>query len=239
MSEVPLGVVFGKKVLYLPTLDEIGIPFAGHVIISSVLKENRKDYGTWVKRGQHILTYQVRLFSKPTKPAIWLLRDPIRTVTFEITSPIAGMYIDSREEHTLDISRHGLQYENYRNLLLPIILAPNDEGPASLDNFSAYDGIAELLKRNWQRLTIRDRSKLKPDRMADRMRAGGADFSNQVHTEAKRLESRRASEYRSYRVEKVSAADKDLIYTVQRVQEAYPNLRGYLSHISRKFGEKL
>ncbi len=238
MSEVPPGIKFGKKVLYLPTLDEVGIPFAGYVVTSNVLSEARKDYGTWVERGEHILTYRVRLFSKPKKPAIPFVSDPFRTVTFEVKSPIAGMYIDSRNEHTVAFS-HSVQYENNPELLLPIILAPDDEGPASVDNFSAYDGIADLLKRNWQRLPTRRHSEMKPERMKDRMQVEGADFSQQIQTDAKRLESRQASQYRSYRVEEISQADKGLIYTIQKVQEAYPNLRGHLSHISREFGEKL
>lgn len=147
-NSVPESITFGKKILTIPTLKEMGIPLAGLSIIemNPQFYEKRYSGGCWINRGDHILTYKFRFFNteKPSFLSKFGRLDQMWDYTKEIVSPISGLLIGTRDEDAINFTS-GLQYQWCQERVLPIILVPNDEPKPEKTNFYNYDSLATQL----------------------------------------------------------------------------------------------
>ena len=239
-SNVPSSVTFGKKVLFIPTLEEVGVPLAGlgTLIMEKELHNRRYSGGYWVKKGEKLFTYNFYAFSKEKSSFFEKLKgeDPTTSASYTITSPINGLVIANRKEYTVDPNgASGLRYEYCTERALPIILVPNDEPLPNPNNFYEYNSIASWLDYYFYLLPIRDRSNIRPERL----RSYISRNENSFDKDKDMLSKRERDDYKDYLIREVTKSDYEIIRNVQELRSEFLDLRDKLVHISREFGESI
>jgi hypothetical protein len=239
---VPATMTFSYKVLRIPTLEEMGIPMAGYGVCT--LNERLQGLGydiCWIDRGDPLLKYDFRCFRNSAKPFLAAIRgDPWLHQTFEIISPISGLFLYARSEQTVgSIPGMSLQYECCDELRLPVILVPNDEPPPSSNNFYVYDKIAHFLREYFEMIPVRDRSRTSPERLGDYIVRNDDDIKKIYRAHLNALRSRNPDSHRTYDIRKISAADTELVGRVQHLRSKNIELRGMLVHLARQYGEAI
>ena len=239
-SNVPHSVTFGKKLLFIPTLEEMGIQLAG--LGYNKIAQGLENYsGLWVKRGDPLVTYTFYAFSKEKSNIYERITGNHLTTskTWSINSPVDGMIISTRREQTSEQnSSTGLVYHNIDRSMLPIILIPNDEPFPDEWNFSTYDGISSWLSNCFNLLFIRSRDDFSPGRLKDYI--AKSEYESVVIEYAKQLEQlkkRGSKTFRTYELRDFSKKDGGLAYDIQKIRTKFLDLREKLVHIAREFGE--
>lgn len=238
----PSSIQFGKKILAIPTLAEVGIPFGGYcraVFNKSIEQRRRANFGhSWVSRGELLVTYHLRFFQKANKPFLPLISDPIWTHKVEITSPVSGLILNMRSENTLGFGHGGLQYEGVDERVLPVLLVPEDEPLAETGPFYRYDEIAHQMLSGFDLIPIRDRSNIRPERIRDYIQRGGS-IAGSLSERLQVFRTRKSGGSRQYQIRTLSKEDRETIYFVDELRKADIGLREKLVHISREFGESI
>ena len=238
-NAVPDSVTFGKKILTIPNLNEVGIPLAGVSLVQTnpKLKEYWAVGGCWVDRGDLLLTYEFRFFEtlEPSFFSRFGRRDPIWVDKFEIRSPISGLIIFSRNEDSIST---GLQYEWVKEYgALPIILVPNDEPLPDDRNFFSYNSMNKELLRSFDVIPMRRPQKIDPERMVTYL---DDPYSKEKFEAYRRqLENRNPEDYTQYDIREITHEDKDLMRNIQNLRGKDILLREKLVHLSREFGESI
>ncbi len=242
MATVPKSISFTHKVLYIPTLKEVGIPMAdfGLAKINEAIKYEAYN-GHWVKRGEPLLSYKFSFFDKEKPSLMDKIRgyDPKWDVDFHIKSPISGLILNLREEKTIDLSIGGLQYQGCTDFVLPVLLVPEDEPLPDTDNFYEYDKIGRTVADQFYRIPIRDYSVSGTERLGDYISKRDADVAKVYSDKLKTIQQRDPSEYRNYRIEDISEKHTALISRIQELRTKDINLREKLLPISRAFGTSI
>lgn len=168
-STIPGSITFGSKLLPIPSLEEVGIPMAGLGIATLNPELSGGGFAPrWVDRGDPLLTYRFPFFRIERKSWVTYLHDPMEERSFEIVSPISGLLVHLRNEYTVRYLS-ALSYEWSKEFLLPVLLVPEDEPPADAANFYLYDEMCSFLTFVFERIPLRDHSKMRPDRLGDWM----------------------------------------------------------------------
>ncbi|MEM9649915.1 MAG: hypothetical protein AAF969_15660 [Bacteroidota bacterium] len=242
-STVPSSVTFGKKVLFIPSLEEIDIPLAGlsTVLVEKKFFDRRYQGGYWVNRGDELLTYNYYAFTKEKTSFFEKLKgiDSTTTATFTIKSPISGLVIANRDEDSVDPNgAYGLRYEYCKEKSLPVILVPNDESIPDMSNFYEYDRMVSWLKYYFFLLPFRDRSRLHAERLKDYMNrheSASIGFSK----DKEMLSKRNSDSHKEYRIREITSSDFQVIQNIQKSRNEFIDLREKLVHLSREFGESI
>lgn len=242
-SNVPSSITFGKKILYIPTLEEVGIPLAGlsTVLMEKELLNRRWNGGYWVNRGEKLLTYNYYAFIYEKLNFFDRIRgiDPTTSVTFTITSPISGLVIANRDEDSVDPNgANGLRYEYCKEKSLPIILVPNDESLPDENNFYEYDSVASWLKHYFPLLPFRDRSNISAGRLKDYM-ARNESAAKAFSKDREMLINRKSENYKDYLIKEITADDFEVIRNLEKARNEFVDLRDKLVHLTRRFGKSI
>lgn len=234
-SSVPEAITFGKKILWIPSLKEVGIPVS--YVVPSTLSAKLKDYSMhWIERGDPIIEYEISYFNKDKKePDKWYKfrkPDTRSSIRFEIKSPISGLMVDKREEESIGSSGSDLK--------LPVLLVPNDEPLPDDYNFYIYNHICKTLAHVYWRIAVIEYAYL-GSTYAVRLREWSNDFRiiNFYQKSIKTLQQRRDSDFEKYAIREISKEDKAIISNIQDLRTRYTDLRQKLVHISREFGESI
>ena len=85
VSNVPENVTFGKKILVIPSLKEMGVPEfiggLGYLKLATDLEEYRY-FGKWIKRGDKLLKYRFNkhlTFNFKLAQTVYFDETPIRS----------------------------------------------------------------------------------------------------------------------------------------------------------------
>jgi hypothetical protein len=244
IGRVPDSIMFGFKVLEIPSLQEMGIPMAGLGVcrIANGLDPYPYDAARcWIPRGTPILSYEFFSYRNEKESVFSLFTgDPLQAETFEIRSPISGMLLVNRNESTVGgVPGLSLQYEWCDEPRLPVLLVPNDEPPADTHNFYVYDRVAELVARQFDMLPYRDHSRSSPERLRDWLAKTDAESAAVYNKRRQKTRDRKRDDYRNYRVREITRNDRELINTVQALRGKEISLRDKLVHLSRRFSESV
>lgn len=236
-GNIPAGTTFGYQVLEIPSLQEMGIPMAGYIECRLSKRLNSLRYmPCWIELGEHLLTYDCRCFQHESPPFLSGVRgDPWTHQSFEIQSPIRGLFLSLRSEQTVQSPR-GIQYQNCNESLLPVILLPNDEPHPNSAPFRAYDRIAEFLLMNFDRIPVRVYSKRKPDRFRTYLAGCTANEAQHYQTYRETLRTRRPENHRAFSVREIGPNDSGLLREVQSLRTQDRQLDEALAHITRRYG---
>lgn len=238
-NEVPNSVTFGKKILTIPSLNEVGIPLAGVSLVQAnpKFKEFWAVGGCWVNRGELLLTYEFRFFEtlEPSFLSRFGMQDPIWVDRFEIRSPISGLIVLSRHEDSIST---GLQYQWVQEYgALPIILVPNDEPLPDDKNFSLYNQMTKELRRSFNVIPVRRPQKTQPERLFTYL--DDPVSKEEFGAYYKQLEHRNPEDYTQYDIREITHEDKNLISSIQNLRGSDIILREKLVHLSREFGTSI
>lgn len=241
MARVPESISFTNKLLYIPTLKEVGIPMADFGLAKSNDNIKYEVYnGYWVERGAPLLSYGFSFYSKEKPSLMDKIRgyDPEWDTDFHIKSPISGLILMLREEKTIDNSL-GLQYQGCTDTVLPVILVPEDEPLPDNENFYTYNSVARTVASHFYHIPIRDYSVSRTERLRDYISKGDTALADFYSDKLKTLQNRDQSQYKEYRIEEISEKDTTLIRHIQDLRTKDINLREKLLHISRAFGTSI
>jgi len=241
---VPESITFGFRVLEIPTLDEMGIPMAGlgFCRLAEGIGEYASDPAScWIPRGAPLLSYLFRFYTSETRSRFSLfVQDKTWSQSFEIRSPISGLLLMNRQEATVGgIPGMSLQYEWCEERRLPVLLVPNDEAPADTSAFYVYDEIADVVRRQFDLLPYRDRSRTSPERLRDWLTGLGSESAKYYEERRRTLQSRNRDSFRQFRVRDITKADFELIRSVQDLRGRDVRLRDKLVHLARQFSESV
>lgn len=235
---VPSSITFSSQVLRIPTLAELGIPMGGYTLCQ--LAGGLRDYGSWdriwIERGDVLLKYSVRFFQREARPRFPFISDPISCSEYAILSPISGLLLDMRPEHTVAFWS-SVQYQCGNEIRLPVILIPNDEPPPDSANFYTYDSIAESIRHHIYQIPIRHHSSRSVERLQGFIAREGNDTAQLYRKYYEELKARNRDSYRKYDIRAITAGDNSLVYNVQYLRSKNVQLRDKLVHIARKVGD--
>ena len=242
-GRVPESITFGYKILFIPTLAEVGIPVAGLGLAR--LNPALSGYSTqpescWIRRGQPLLTYNVRYF-KNRESTFWenWIGEPIESIQFEIRSPISGLYLSARNEDTIDLTL-GLQYQWCKERRLPVMLVPENEPLPDGSNFAEYDRIAGFFNDRFYLLPARYREDINPTRLKDYLNKVKKKETIDFYEESrKKLLERDSDGYKTYEIREITETDKDLVDNIQYLRGKDLQLREKLLHIAKKYGKSI
>jgi hypothetical protein len=240
-GRVPQSITFGYKVLHISTLAEMGIPLSGLGLVKpneGLSKYTPDPNACWIERGDPLLTYEFWYFQNEKEPRFSFSKDPIWERTYEIVSPISGLLLSMREEQTAGLTG-GLLYQWDNEKALPVILVPNDEPPPDSANFNVYDEMARVLYNSFNLLPIRDYSKPSPERLRGWLDRNEGDATKVYLERLTALQERNPNDHRAYDIREISAADGEVIRSVQHLRANDLDLREKLVHIARKYGESI
>lgn len=230
---IPPSITFGFKLLEIPSLEEVGIPFGGLAVASNRSGTGPKtDVGTWVYRGAPVLSYRIDRFERETRSKWPFAGDPVSSRTYVIHSPISGLVVDLRHEDTIDESL-GLQYQWCKERRLPVLLVPDDEPLPDWLNADTYDAISDTFRGSLERIPYRRQSEGAKVRLRDAL---GEDA---YASERAVLASRDRESYPGYVVRELTAEDTRILEAIQWYRGHDLLMRDKLAHISRAFGESI
>lgn len=143
---VPDPITLSDRILFVPTLVEVGIPTEiGYLgIFKPLVKE-----GEWITRGDDLLTMNYWIFENHTKPRWSFLSDPVReTTSVTLKSPASGLIIGFRLERSPYPRTFSPERYDARTVF-PIILLPKGEEEPDDWELSFYENMISTLERNW------------------------------------------------------------------------------------------
>ncbi len=258
-SDVPQSITFGKKILFIPSLEEMGISLAGlgfNIMNSELINQYNLNHGhsTWIKKGDKLLTYTFHAFTKEKSTLLERLMSIIgldysalsqttTSQTWSIVSPVNGLMISARNEQTSETNRSsGLIYRNQKESILPVILIASDEPLPDNGNFYTYDKMASWLSSYFNLLFLRHPDDFFPSRLKDVVARWSSKFPYDDEWYSKEfdtLKNRNSKAYKNYEIREINSNDSALISHMQDMRDKFLDLREKLVHISREFGETI
>ncbi|HAA23892.1 MAG TPA: hypothetical protein DCR93_05085 [Cytophagales bacterium] len=243
ISGVPPSISFSKKVLVIPSLEEIGVPpdlgGLGWVSPNPELDKNRLTGGNWVNRGDVLLTYSFQSFNPERANFFQKITNniPVITDSWKILSPASGLVIDSREEYTSESnSVNHLVYHYVNRPMLPILLIPDDEPPPSQENQYLYMRLVHWLIDRFLGIPFRNNDRTKLTSLGKKIQT--EEWSKENYPKfLEQLKNINTTSIEPFRVKEIAKNEGRLLANIQNLESKYHDLKAKLAYISREFGE--